>query len=118
MVTEVQRAVSPQLLLLAAIAACGWIGCANNLPAAPPEPVGLEGIIVEVGQEILIINRSDQLLQVWVKEDLESDCGTIFVVNAETVIRVRQADGSVERGTLEDLAEGDQVQVCGACQPE
>jgi hypothetical protein len=102
-----------RLAVVALFSVLGAMGCTRGSLVAPDTAPEQTGIVVEIGQTIRArVNRPDQLLQVWVANSVDDECGAIYIVTAETVIGVLDPEGGDPRaGTLADIRVGVDVQV-------
>jgi hypothetical protein len=92
---------------------CWWavvgtvvLGCGGtSLPSDRPSQ---EGIIVEQGRRL---PTTEGRPTIWVKDDLEDECGTIYALGEGTTLAFRNANGGSGDAELEDLEVGAAVRV-------
>lgn len=95
--TSIWRTLPGGLVLAATLAACG-----DSITFPDSDPF-LEGVIVEY-------DSADS--ELWVKEDVEDECGTRFSLR-DAEIGARRSSGAVERLAAHELRVGEAVRVWG-----
>lgn len=90
-----------RLPVLVLLTGCGGI-------TVPSEPASQEGIVVERDRPT---SFEKDRPTIWVKDDLEDECGVIYVIGRGTDLFTRDAAGRVSQIRVDDLTVGATVRV-------
>jgi hypothetical protein len=82
------------------------MGCGGI--TTPSEPASQEGIVVERDRPT---SFEKDRPTIWVKDDLEAECGVIYVIARSTDLFTRDADGRVSQIGVDDVTVGAAVRV-------